>query len=252
MENLKNICPEEYVLTNKILQISDDTINLVKEFEKSEQNIFSSTAFAKINISFRAAIELCNKYFPFDAFSVIRSMFETLCILKCICEDSNFATEYKNSFLKKQEKLINKIISNREFFTSEINEFATEERKLELKKEIEKLNAKDISNVANLASKANLTHLYLTFYSIASDYVHGSVSNLSNYLTYEGENVVIDYKPTPADIKESLLNANYMALIAIETYSQYMKVNISMDLIDSLGNDIQILYEKVNAEKYSV
>lgn len=108
------------------------------------------------------------------------------------------------------------------------------------------------TKIEDLARMADLTHIYLTFYTIASDYVHGSINNFSNYLFHENGDNFVDYKPKVYDIKESLLNANYMAIIAIEAYSQFMKLDISEETLTSLSEELASLFEIVNKEKYDV
>ncbi|USK57837.1 DUF5677 domain-containing protein (plasmid) [Cytobacillus solani] len=246
MDKLLELCKEEYLFAKRIQEEFEILINHVKDLPETDQHILSATAFQKVRISYGAALQLCNLNFPFDAFSVIRSMFETNCILSCSCLRKEFAKEFKNSLLVHQERILNNVKKNPDSFGDYMKNFADSIDLDDLKKRIKSLSAKAIY-VKDLAIQAGYKNLYYTFYAIASDYVHGSVSNFSKYISSDFNSDYIEYNTTELDIRESLLNANYMALLALKTYGKFLNFDRNYDYLEDANS---LFYAKLNEEKY--
>jgi hypothetical protein len=182
------------------------------------QEIIAACLFMKMLEGFQASIILTNRGFAQDTRVVIRTMLEALFLLKTCCEDKEFVVQYINSDEKMRLKWMN-IAHNSSFESMHpLKEYATEERRAELKDKIDSENIREIIT-EEIAKKAGLHELY-SAYRLFSSSTHVSPRSLEDTyiaINENGEISALIHEPTDKDAEIYLITLSECLLIGLKS-----------------------------------
>jgi hypothetical protein len=192
------------------------------------QQVLVVTIFVRILNGFQSVVLLARMGLGTDAQVVARGALEALFVLKLLCEDKDFVSEYVKSDKANQLKLFRVAAVSKSPNLSEVRKVATPEAIAKLAKEVDDQNCRAI-NVEETARRGKLDHLYETEYRLLSLETHASPRAMEKLVEIGRNEEVAGFrtKPTDQDIVMVLTIATETLLIAVESTTKLLGVDVS-------------------------
>jgi hypothetical protein len=182
------------------------------------QQVLAVTIFMRMLNGFQAVVVLARMGLRTDAQVVARGTLEALFVLKLICEDKDFVSEYVKSDKANQLKLFRVAAASTNVNLADVRTIATPEAIAELARQVEDQECRAI-NVEEVARRAKLHHLYDTEYRFLSLETHAAPRSMENLVEFDQNGKVVGFRtwPTDKDIVMVLTIAAEILLIAVES-----------------------------------
>ncbi len=223
---------EEIVKWNKdLFDLSFDYNKFAQETKykfqihsKDGQKVIAGCLFLKILNTFQGVVILAKYGLQSDSKILLRSLFEPLCILKLVLEDKTFHRKYISTDLFEMRKRFNIAKASPDAVFDELRKIADDEIE-KLSSNIVKSEAEEYK-VERLASLANLTSMYNTYYRLLSGTVHTSPRSLDEYISTddEGNLCSIKWGPTDEGVPIILLAAVEFLRMALNLMIQFFEI----------------------------
>jgi hypothetical protein len=182
------------------------------------KEVISSCLFIKILNGFQASLILGRFGLTLEAEVVLRSMLETLFLLKACIEDEDFMQEYIKSDDARRLKIMNVAHKYPDWIFKATRKYATEKRRRELR---EKVKSEGIIELKTweMAKKAKLESLYDSVYRLLSDVVHSGPKSLGSYTEVDetGKIKVIGVLPKDKDLDFVFVTAGEIMLLTLNS-----------------------------------
>lgn len=160
-----------FELTHQINELAHAIKFELQVHNRDPQEYLAATLFLRLLNGFEATVILGTKGLLFEAKVMLRSVIETLFILKLLCKEEGFALEYLGSSKVQSLKWMNIAHENQDPNFESLRQYATPEVMEALKKEIEQHGLKKLE-VEPIAKRADLHHVYNAQYRLLSKQVH--------------------------------------------------------------------------------
>lgn len=208
--------------------------------EGDYQKLVACLLFLKMHNSFQSIVVLSKRGLPKEAKIILRSYFESYCILKLVIEREGFYQDYMEGSKVRGLKLINVALSSKETFFKE-RRADLEKLKIELQDNMEEKDKKQPS-IEALAEMAGLTAAYDTFYRVTSSEVHSTWSALREYLMLDEDLLIqgIDWGPIIHDIDLILITSIEYLAKSLELLLNFFDADGIRELQDLLARAIQL------------
>jgi hypothetical protein len=198
-----------------------------KVHNRDPQEFISATLYLRILNGYQATVMLAMKGLIFEAKVVLRSLLESLFILKCVSKEEEFGYEYLKSCYVQSLKWMNIAHQSKDAHFESVRKYATPEVMAALKKRIEEDKCKELPTIEIISQRADLHSLYNTQYRLLSEQVHSLPISLDQFLIRdeEGEIAEFDWGPKHEDIDFILFTAIQILLIALDSITKLFEVD---------------------------
>ncbi len=190
------------------------------------QEYLAATLFLRLLSGFEATVILGTKGLLFEAKVVLRSVIETLFILKLLCKEQAFALEYLGSSKVQSLKWMNIAHESQDPNFESLRQYATPQVMEALGKEIEQRGLKKLE-VEPIAKLGDLHHIYNTQYRLLSEQVHCLPISLDPFMveSQEGELTSFDWGPKHEDLDFILFTNIQMLFTALVPVTELFSVD---------------------------
>lgn len=221
----------------------------LKVHNRDLQEFLAATLFLRLLNGFEAVVILGIKGLLFEAKVALRSVIETLFILKLLCEEEAFALEYLGSSKVQSLKWMNIAREIQDPNFESLRRYATSEVMEALRKEIEQHGLRKLE-VEPIAKRAGLHHFYNTQYRLLSEQVHCLPISLDPFLVQDedGELSSFDWGPKHDDLCLVLFTNVQMLLTALAAITKLFEVNKKEEL-EKIGQLLSVLAPLLGASK---
>jgi hypothetical protein len=218
---------------SKFFELSHDINELahaikfeLKVHNRDRQEFLSATLFLRLLNGFEAVVILGIKGLLFEAKVVLRSVIESLFILKLLCEKEDFALEYLGSSKVQSLKWMKIAHETQDPNFESLRQYASPEVMDTLRKEIEQHGLRKL-DVEPTAKRAGLHHFYNAQYRLLCEQVHCLPISLDPFLVQDedGELSSFDWGPKHDDLDFVLFTNVQMLLVALESITQLFEVD---------------------------
>lgn len=170
-----------FQLSYQINELAHATKFELQVDNRDPQEYLAATLFLRLLNGFEATVILGAKGLLFEAKVVLRSVIETLFILKLLCKEEAFALEYLGSSKVQSLKWMNIAHESLDPNFESVRQYATPKVMGALRKEIEQHELKKLE-VEPIAKRADLHHIYNAQYRLLSEQVHCLPISLDPFL----------------------------------------------------------------------
>lgn len=233
---------------SKFFELSHDINELahaikfeLKIHNRDRQEFLAATLYLRLLNGFDAVVILGIKGLLFEAKVVLRSVIESLFILKLLCEKEDFALEYLGSSKVQSLKWMKIAHETQDPNFESLRQYATPEVMETLRKEIEQHGLRKL-DVEPIAKRAGLHHFYNTQYRLLSEEVHCLPISLDPFMVQDedGELSSFDWGPKHDDLDLVLFTNIQMLLAALAAITKLFEVNKKEEL-DKIGQVLSVL-----------
>jgi len=216
------LCQEAEQYKSKIINDNKELFNLCFELNtlahaskydlqihnQEAQEMMLGCLMIRLLNNFQGIVILSNYGLVVEAKILLRSMLETLFILKICCEDKDFIDKYIKSDQVYRYKLLNIPRNNPDHIFDALREYATEDIKKQVKDNI-KVNNIEGFEIYELAEKAGLKSHYDSAYRLLCNTSHSGVRSLEEYLVLDerSEVRILNSGPIEKDFDLVLITA---------------------------------------------
>ncbi len=188
------------------------------------QEVMSVSAYVKIINGFQALVILARKGMGAEAEILLRTLLEALIILKLLCEDTAFSSEYARKDLLYRKKLLNAAKNNPHGIFESTRELIAKGMLDDVLKEIGELKPTEES-IECLAKRAGLSAYYDSIYRITSGPCHTSPRSLERYVVADEKGEIKSFNPGPFhDIDTELHTSMVLVLVSTELMMKLFKI----------------------------
>jgi hypothetical protein len=176
--------------------------------------------------NFQGIVILTNYGLVIEAKILLRSMLETLFILKICCEDKDFINKYIKSDQVYRYKLLNIPENNPDRIFDALREYATKDIKKQVKENIKVDNIKEFE-IYELAEKAGLKSHYDSAYRLLCNTSHSGVRSLEEYLVLDEKREVqiLNSGPIEKDFDLVLITAMDNLCLGLHCIFYFFKID---------------------------
>lgn len=215
-------------------EVNQSTHKVKYELEvhnEDAQQMVSACALIKLLNNFQSIYILCTYGLIIDAKIILRSMFETLFILKLSCEDVEFVKKYVEADQIYRQKLLNVAKNNPGGVFDETRQYATEEVLNKIKQDIDANDIQELK-IEQLAQRAGMKAHYDTSYRMLCNPVHSGARSLEGYLMFDGNKKVsgLNFGPADVDIDLVMITAIDNMCIGLASILNLFKIDKAVDL----------------------
>ncbi len=214
----------------------------LKILDNDDQQIIGVQLFSKISRGFQTIVLLYKNGLNTEAKIILRTIIETLYILKSITEKLEYAKDFYYSYLINSKNLTEEILKN-EFnaFDSLIDKLKIEDLE-KLREEIKTLNAKKITK-KEWAIRSGLMKKYHCAYKVLCSDTHPDVKNLQQeFLDVEkGEIMSINLLPKTNGIKEAFRTAGSVLIDGLKCVCELTEIEFNKEFEKDI-NEIYFSY----------
>lgn len=238
-----------FELSHQINELAHAIKFELKVHNRDRQEFLAATLFLRLLNGFEVVVILGIKGLLFEAKVVLRSVIESLFILKLLCEEEAFALEYLGSSKVQSLKWMNIARETQDPNFESLRQYATSEVMETLRKEIEQHALRKL-NVEPIAKRAGLHHFYNTQYRLLSEQVHCLPISLDPFMVQDedGELSSFDWGPKHDDLDVVLFTNVQMLLVALEAITQLFEVN-RREKLGQIHQDLAELSPLLGADK---
>ncbi len=174
---------------------------LGQETEEKRQKIISLVIAIRLLEISEASLLLMKNGMSNDANTMFRVFLDAYFIFANVCTDVTFIANYFKSDTAARLKLANSAEKHGSTLFKRINEYATQEIKIELKERIKEENIQAF-NSYTYADNVGCTEIYDSMYRLMSTNLHSTPRSLMKYIEedHEGNIVKIKYYPIEGEI----------------------------------------------------
>ena len=210
-----------FELTRQINELAHALKFELQAHNRDHQEYLAATLFLRLLNGFQATVILGIKGLLFEGKVVLRSVIESLFILRLLCKEEGFALEYLGSSKVQSLKWMNIAHENQDPNFESLRQYATKKVREALKKEIERYGLKKL-DVETIAKRAGLHHIYNTQYHLLSEQVHCLPISLDPFMVQEqkGELTSFDWGPKHEDLDFILFTNVQMLLTALNSITE--------------------------------
>ena len=223
-----------------LLRLGELTTNLLVEVhDHVDQEVLAAATFLRILQGFQATVILAKFGLVLDSQVVLRGVLESLFILKLICEETAFVSEYVGSDSVQRLKWMNIAHQSKNPNFDSLRNYATPEVREKLRQEIAKHDWKELK-VEEIARRAGLSHVYDTDYRILSAAVHTLPRVIESMTSFDDTGGVTGFNSGPSDegLDYVLFTAQrtlFMALVAVAKLFGLNRADIFAEINDQLS-----------------
>lgn len=233
-----------FELSDQINELAHATKFGLQVHNRDMQEVLAATLFLRLLNGFQATVILGMKGLLFEAKVVLRSVFESLFILKLLCEKEDFALGYLGSSKVQSLKWMNIAHGSNDPNFESLRQYATPQVMEALKKEVKQHGYKKLE-VEPIAQRAGLHHVYNTQYRLLSEQVHCLPISLDPFLVrdQEGEPSSFDWGPKHEDLDFILFTnmqtlhtalVSVTRLFSVDKTGELKKINESLSALAPL------------------
>lgn len=217
-ENAVNLCQQ----TLESIDVGDQHSNTGK------QKTIASILLARMLETAEAIICLSRCGFGNDVNPMFRVFIEAYFIFGNVCKDAKFIPEYFATDLANRQRVINAAIKHKDSIFQSLKEYATEEMRETLKKEIEDAKASILDTFKN-ANAIGCAHIYDSIYRITSAETHTTPRSLSVYVKEEVDGTISEIfrKPSLGHIPRRLYDTSHFLLTAYSGFNELFGLDVS-------------------------
>ncbi len=220
-----------FQLSCQINELAHATNFELQVHNRDPQEYLTATLFLRLLNGFEATVILGAKGLLFEAKVVLRSVIETLLILKLLCKEEAFALEYLGSSKVQSLKWMNIAHESQDPNFESVRQYATPKVMEALRKEIEQHGLKKLE-VEPIARRADLHYIYNSQYRLLSEQVHCLPISLDPFMVtnQEGELASFDWGPKHEDLDFIIFTNVQMLLIALVSVTKLFSLDKSGEL----------------------
>jgi len=240
-----------FQLSYQINELAHATKFELQVHNRDPQEYLAATLFLRLLNGFEATVILGTKGLLFEAKVVLRSVIETLFILKLLCKEETFAFEYLGSSKVQSLKWMNIAHESQDPNFESLRQYATPEVMKALRKEIERHGLKKLE-VEPIARRADLQHIYNAQYRLLSEQVHCLPISLDPFMVenQEGGLDSFDWGPKHEGLDFILFTNIQMLFTALVPVTKLFGLDKSDELkkIDGALTELAPLIGKVKPD----
>ena len=203
---------------------------------QDDQELITACLFIRLLEGFQATIILASRGLVEDTKVVVRTLLESVFLLKVCCEDKSFLIDYIKSDEIIRLKWMNVADKSEWPFFNPLREYATPEIKTELEEKIRREGIKPIK-IEDVAKKAELSAFYDAAYRWYSSSTHVSARSLENAYIGINENGDISHllhRPDDREIEKHLLTVAECLLLALNSTCLLFGLKEDITVIEGL------------------
>ncbi|MCC2642734.1 MAG: hypothetical protein K0S45_3147 [Nitrospira sp.] len=238
-----------FELSHQINELAHAIKFELKVHNRDHQEFLAAALFLRLLNGFEAVVILGIKGLLFEAKVVLRSVIETLFILKLLCEEEAFALEYLGSSKAQSLKWMNIAHENQDSNFESLRQYATPEVMEALRAEIKQHGLKKLE-VEPVAKRAGLHHFYSTQYRLLCEQVHCLPISLDPFMVQDNDGDLSSFDGGPKhDEIDFVLFANIqMLLTALAGITNLFDLNKRGEL-EKIGQALSGLTPLLGASK---
>ena len=220
-----------FQLSHQINELANATKFELQVHNRDPQEYLAATLFLRLLNGFAATVILGTKGLLFEAQVVLRSVIETLFILKVLCKEEAFAHEYLGSHKVQCLKWMNIAHESQDLNFESLRQYATPKVMEDLRTEIEQHDLKKLE-VEPIAIRADLHHIYNAQYRLLSEQVHSLPISLDPFMVenQEGGLDSFDWGPKHEGLDFILFTNIQMLLTAMVPVTKLFSLDKSGEL----------------------
>lgn len=220
-----------FQLSHQINELAHATKFELQVHNRDPQEYLAATLFLRLLNGFAATVILGTKGLQFEAKVVLRSVIETLFILKPLCKEETFALEYLGSNKVQRLKWMNIAHESQDLNFESLRQYATPKVMEDLRKEIEQHGLKKLE-VKPIARRADLHHIYNAQYRLLSEQVHCLPISLDPFMVenQEGGLDSFDWGPKHEDLDFIIFTNIQMLFTAMVPVTKLFSLDKSGEL----------------------
>lgn len=202
-----------FELSHRINELAHATKFELQVHNGDRQEFLAATLFIRLLNGFGSTVILTIKGLVFEAKVTLRSVIESLFILKLLCEEEGFAAEYLGSSKVQSLKWMNIAHQSKDPNFESLRQYATPRVMEDLRKEI-KLSGLKKLEIKSIAERAKIHHIYDTQYRLLCEQVHCLPISLDPFMVEDEKGVLasFDWGPKHEDI-DFVLFTNVQVLL---------------------------------------
>jgi len=225
--------PDFYSACNHINELAYSIMMGLKVKNRDLQQLLVASVFIRVLNGFQSVVILSRLGLVFDAKVVLRAEIESLFLLKLLCEDKNFVTEYVKSDELRRLLWMNVARNSKAPHFDSLRRHATDEVVRKLKEEIERKGCKELST-EQIARRAGLGVEYDTDYRLLCEETHTLPRSVEHLTILEkGEPRELDPNPTDRELGYVIFTAIRCLHIALVSATKFFGVDRSTELAKS-------------------
>lgn len=192
-----------------------------QETPEEKQRVIACVVLARLLEISEAVIHLARGGFSVEVESNLRNFLDAYFIFGNVCKDPEFVPQYFHTDLAIRLKIINGAINHSGAPFISTKEYATDEVKAQLKKQIAEAGATEMKTY-QYAKNVGATSLYDSMYRITSSASHSSPRSLSGYTTEAptGEILEVRRGPQVGDIPARVHDIGALLLNVREAFDE--------------------------------
>ena len=220
-----------FQLSYQINELAHATKFELQVHNRDPQEYLAATLFLRLLNGFEATVILGTKGLLFEAKVVLRSVIETLFILKLLCKEEAFALEYSGSSKVQSLKWMNIAHESQDPNFESVRQYATPKVMEALRKEIKQHGLKKLE-VEPIARRADLHHIYNAQYRLLSEQVHCLPISFDPFMVenQEGRLDSFDWGPKHEGLDFILFTNIQMLFTALVPVTKFFSLDKSGEL----------------------
>jgi hypothetical protein len=199
---------------------------------EEKQRVIACVVLARLLEISEAVVLLARGGFSVEVESNLRNFLDAFFIFGNVCQDPEFIPEYFSTDLMNRQKLIEQAKKHKGAPFILTKEYATEEVRANLKKEIVEVKAVRM-NTYDYAANVGAAHIYDSMYRIASSASHSAPRSLSGYTKEAptGEILEVRRYPQIGSIPNHVHTVGAFLLNVYEAFGELFNLETKRELV---------------------
>lgn len=190
-----------FELAHRINELAHATKFELKVHDHDPQEFIAATIFLRLLNGFEATVILGIKGLLFEAKVVLRSVIESLFILRLLCKEEAFALEYLETSKVQSLKWMNIAHQSKDPNFESVRRYATPQIMKGLEDEIKQRGLKKLA-IKSIAERAGIPHIYDAHYRLLSEQVHCLPISINPFMVRDqkGGRISFEWGPKHEDL----------------------------------------------------